>query len=361
MPAFEPGVNLGRALRLLGQSDGPPVPALTEPMIRVECAWCGKHMGDKPAEGVEPGVSHSICPDCLAALRTQRDAMRRRAGPLDYALDKLDSSVWDDAPVGEPTLRPQVSEAILKALDELQSRYQIDDHHVADVFVAGSITGLQYSDDSDVDVQLVLDVDDATLDRIHHEIEGLNAKYRVSTHPVHFYVLTPHELGDLQRRYDAIYDVLEQRWVKGPAGSVSDDPEALEQQVFDKAQEFAERVDLEMGRTHRDARDLAYLQQAVGRAPSHVQSRVESRLTHTVQRLEQDIATLSADLDEIHQARAHAFQQALESGGTVSPNLVPENLLWKILERWRYVQALQAVKSLTKGGLTNDEVLQLAN
>ena len=32
--------------------------------LKIQCAWCGKDMGEKDGEGIE-GTSHSICQDCL--------------------------------------------------------------------------------------------------------------------------------------------------------------------------------------------------------------------------------------------------------------------------------------------------------
>lgn len=33
-------------------------------IIKIECGWCGKPLGEKDGKGVE-GVSHGICDDCL--------------------------------------------------------------------------------------------------------------------------------------------------------------------------------------------------------------------------------------------------------------------------------------------------------
>jgi len=31
--------------------------------MKIECAWCGREMGEKDGKGVE-GVSHSVCEEC---------------------------------------------------------------------------------------------------------------------------------------------------------------------------------------------------------------------------------------------------------------------------------------------------------
>jgi len=38
--------------------------------MKVVCAWCGKHMGEKDGRGVE-GTSHGICKECLSKLEVE--------------------------------------------------------------------------------------------------------------------------------------------------------------------------------------------------------------------------------------------------------------------------------------------------
>lgn len=33
-------------------------------MLKIECVYCGKHMGYKDGEGVT-GISHSVCDECF--------------------------------------------------------------------------------------------------------------------------------------------------------------------------------------------------------------------------------------------------------------------------------------------------------
>ena len=40
-------------------------------VLKVECAWCGKDMGEKDGQGQE-GTSHSICDECAAKMRGRR-------------------------------------------------------------------------------------------------------------------------------------------------------------------------------------------------------------------------------------------------------------------------------------------------
>lgn len=45
-----------------------------ENVIRTVCAYCKAAMGTKPGGG-QSGVSHGICPACLARLNAELDAL----------------------------------------------------------------------------------------------------------------------------------------------------------------------------------------------------------------------------------------------------------------------------------------------
>lgn len=46
---------------IVGPDGNPIQPTCCDPMVKVVCAWCGKHMrGDED----NPHVSHSICESC---------------------------------------------------------------------------------------------------------------------------------------------------------------------------------------------------------------------------------------------------------------------------------------------------------
>jgi len=56
-------------------------------MIKVECAICGKSMGEKPCEPHNDGkVSSGYCPDCLTAelafIEAETPESRARAGAI---------------------------------------------------------------------------------------------------------------------------------------------------------------------------------------------------------------------------------------------------------------------------------------
>ena len=49
--------------------------------IKVVCAWCGKATGEVNGKGVE-GISHGLCPECLAKLKIKDAEEEARDNPL---------------------------------------------------------------------------------------------------------------------------------------------------------------------------------------------------------------------------------------------------------------------------------------
>jgi len=46
-------------------------------VIKIVCAWCGLDMGEKDGEG-QAGISHGMCPECLAIMKLQIKAEQER-------------------------------------------------------------------------------------------------------------------------------------------------------------------------------------------------------------------------------------------------------------------------------------------
>ena len=65
-----PVMNLSQDMRHAGSSEYHYVDMGKR--LKIECAWCGRYMGERDGYGVE-GVTHSICEQCSAKLKgTQR-------------------------------------------------------------------------------------------------------------------------------------------------------------------------------------------------------------------------------------------------------------------------------------------------
>jgi hypothetical protein len=90
----------------------------------------------------------------------QQQGLPREANILDPIHDTLDPQVWDDPAAAEPKLKDEHSGFIYQLIYEALDRngYDSIESWMSLVFT-GSLTTYQYSDDSDVDVSLFVDVE----------------------------------------------------------------------------------------------------------------------------------------------------------------------------------------------------------
>ena len=82
--------------------------------------------------------------------------------------DELNPGLWQDE-----RLRPEVREALLRIADDFRESLGVDDLDVRDVTISGSNAAYNYTDHSDIDLHLVVDIPKLN-DEIYREL--FNAK-----------------------------------------------------------------------------------------------------------------------------------------------------------------------------------------
>ena len=85
--------------------------------IKVVCAWCYSYMGEKDGRGVE-GISHSLCPDCMADFRK----LRRNGPKLELVRREEEQGAAPAADSARPVARGSRTTAMQEALFALSQR-----------------------------------------------------------------------------------------------------------------------------------------------------------------------------------------------------------------------------------------------
>ncbi|MCA9381727.1 hypothetical protein KC678_05655 [Candidatus Dojkabacteria bacterium] len=108
-------------------------------------------------------------------------------------------------------LQPMIENQILSTMGKIVPQDQ-----VKEIFILGSVTGYQYDDDSDIDVNLR--VPDALITPEAHVIrKKLNGQIAFNTKHTINYFLQPYEkASNWQDAYFGVYDVLNHAWVSSP-------------------------------------------------------------------------------------------------------------------------------------------------
>jgi len=291
-----------------------------------------------------------------------QNAIALLAGPLDYPLDQLDETVWDLSE-DPPRLREETRQAIGDGLSDLLDESGLSEDALEGVFLSGSITSKNWAPAADLDIGVVLDVDEGRRDEIKKILPDLNGRYQVAEHPVNFFIATREEWPKRIGVLDNVYDVMKEVWFDYDPAPLIEDPEQLEEDVYARAVSWARKLDLELGETERDLRDLDFLRAALRKVPLDVRAAVMRRIDGKIQELDDDVETVLASYDTFDRERAEVFSTYLDKcpgedcpvGPGESANLAPANIVSKLLERWQYVTLLKRLYSEFKDVEITDE------
>lgn len=256
---------------------------------------------------------------------------------------QIAEDIWD---IDLMTIEPELKEFIWQKIDDALSSYGLYDEHLKRLYIIGSITGRQYDFDSDVDVNLYIDIDEWAFD-LGEDPEDLRNSVRKSlvnqngdlppdsTHPVNFFLSSTLE----DPPADGIYDVLDDMWVKHPDDDYPEDFNPYEdfKEAFDRAEELAERVDGMWGKAMRA--NEAYL--------LYGDDSFKDRYISYLNELAETYETLAQERRDVFDIgnRNNIDVKALQRSNA--------NIIYKFLEKWgirdKMVSAKEALKQIENG------------
>ena len=124
---------------------------------------------------------------------------------LDSIKDKLCPEIWND----EEKLKSNVKSQIINNFKDWAKKV-FPANEIKEIYILGSLTGFQYSEDSDVDVEVV--IEGLTKKQIEDAIPILPNGNNIekTNHPVNYYVLN--KMTDLKEK-GGCYDVFKDKWI----------------------------------------------------------------------------------------------------------------------------------------------------
>jgi predicted nucleotidyltransferase len=300
----------------------------------------------------------------------------KKASVLDYVQETFDTEVWDvsDAKKGLPRLKDEAKKQIVRVLESvLKDNFGKILNYIKTIYIIGSITTQQWINESDIDVTIIIDMDlfkrltkneklsdkDA-LELIRNAIIPYNGFLLLKTkHPVNYFIRSDDISLDVS---DAVYDLKNDVWLKSPPSGeeVKVPLEEEKADIWNKAREWAENLDLAIGETKRDLIDYQTLLNALKQSPKY-RTKLEELLLKKLEEINGDITKVVGEYEKIHEERVKAFESELDKGkmglqDLLSKNWLPENLAYKLLERWRYLKLLKDLKAIQKEGITKDKL-----
>jgi len=289
--------------------------------------------------------------------------MKRQQSVIDYVREDLDPDIWtleDDEVKLRPEVKTQLIDTVMSALDD----FDIPESAVKGLFVYGSLLTNQYNKKTDLDCRVLLYKEPMeerypglTGEEIFDYLRGQlhDMPLEDSRHPLNVSIMIEGEdeadQALARTKYDAVYDVLEDKFIHDPVISPDE---------FDPQEEFKEerdQVEVVMGYLDsalREAKtktiDYEVLEEAVHqvRHPEVLRRRLETKL----QEIQADLAQLVEDYEQIKDERTRAL--TTDTGD--NPHKAPGNVLYKYLERYQYLDILKKIKHIMKRGLDREEI-----
>jgi hypothetical protein len=246
----------------------------------------------------------------------------------------------------ELDLQPAARHEVLKLASQFSAYGRI-----VGVNIVGSLLTKNYTDTSDLDVNIELVA--------YEERVGLENARRFAfaqadsvflpgtKHPVNFFVepvLDP-------EKHDAIYDVLRDKWAK----QVKVKPVNIEH-YWGVFQDFVKTINADKAELIDDVLKFDELLELDDVSRSELTKRLEAQL----EEIDADVKKLAGTYGVLHGLRRSSFSKEMSVAEIKQyqiKNKLPANVLYKLLQRYSYIQFLQRVKQVLKaaGGSIDTE------
>jgi hypothetical protein len=262
-----------------------------------------------------------------------------RESILDEPRDHMDEHVWD-IDNEYPVMREDVERFIMDGVNHVLSDYEGETNvGYENIFVVGSITGYRYDEKSDIDVTIVVDYEEEIIEELAQRAREINGELLPETeHPVNYFVVDTETGVD---RFDSVYEINTQEWIKDPKDYGVDIFS-----VYDDFRDYIEKIDVDSAEATRTINDIRRLQDAMdgGAKVDIVSQKIEKRIKD----LDDKIDELVNEYEDVHKERAEQFKdyETMKTKGLPSPNMMPANVRYKLLERYHYLDLMMNLKKL---------------
>jgi len=254
---------------------------------------------------------------------------------IDPKRDTLSPHLFENVD-GVWVLLPNVRSKILKMWSKI-SRLTPIKH----VVIVGGCSTFNYTEDSDVDVSLEtkIETNKNKLINIASKISGID---HAGPHEINYHITNKLPIGN----YDSIYDVVKNKWLRGPSAISLDINKYLR-----SFNEIVDDIDQAKAELLEDLIDYSNLKHAQEDNLAHAQESINIKLSE----INENIDELSNYYNIISIARKAAFSNATpeDIAKFGSKNKLPENVIYLLLRKYCYVHFLHAIKSAKHHSLRN--------
>lgn len=257
---------------------------------------------------------------------------------IDPMQKTLDRGVFVNPEEDEATLDPMIKAQIRSAIRQFETICPVKTY-----YLVGSILSKRYNRRSDLDITVEISKDDAdeeTQDALYAMLDKINGQMAGgSTHPINYHFNFVDEDEDLTDNFDSIYDLGSDEWTKHSEDRYIDPSEFMDE--FD---ERIREIDLNAMEIRRDIVDIDLLKDYSKDEIEGLVQMVEDKLDD----IEDNIEEMVDSEEEVAELRREGFSditpEELKELG--SKNALPINIVYKLMERYYYLDLIKKLKSI---------------
>lgn len=255
---------------------------------------------------------------------------------LDPKRKILSQDIWNSKSI----LFPKVRDQLLKDFFDWVDKLGMDRKRFSDFHILGSITGYQYNDKSDIDVQVMSDL---SVEEIRKVYPVLPKNIRVKDHPVNYYIVNAS--NDDLKKADGVYNILKEKWEKKVE---NDDSQINYSYVLEVSRFFMAGLDNRINEYERDIQTRDFIKNALKdplTAPE--KERLEKELVNVENEIIADVDSVKLAYKIVKGFRNEAFKD--EGKGIYisieakSANHSLNNLIYKTLENFGYYDKIRKI------------------
>jgi predicted nucleotidyltransferase len=265
---------------------------------------------------------------------------------LDPEQPTLNQKIFDLSNLDRPKLHKEVRAQIVAGLSKISKSV-----NVLDYTLIGSILTRRYAEDSDVDVNILINADQAGYDKARQiAIENSGRTVSGTKHPINYHVLSDKaDFDNANESADGVFDIGANTFIRKPI----DKPFHVEK-YFDAFQDVVSKIDALKGELKDDLVDYSVLKTFTKDDVESLRKKIQDKLDE----IESDAQGLSTLHDKIVQDRNAGFAKKLtpnEIREYGTKNRLPGNVIYKLLERHHYLEFLHQVEDAIQDGHISDK------
>ena len=255
---------------------------------------------------------------------------------VNISKDELDPTVFQSSEIKSPILRDSIRVQILRDIDELRKVVP-----VVNFLMIGSILTKNYDHSTDIDINVQVDpqaIDDISTAEVMYDLKQINGRMAAdTTHPINYYITT-NEFDD--SKADAVYDVMNNKWLKTPKTYEPDIEKWLT-----RFQDTLQSIDVATGSLRRDLIDIEEMKIIGPKNIKRLKILMKQKLSQIDELLKQLIGTYR-NAKMLRNMSFDRFMTPQEIQVYGSHNQLPENILYKLLEKYYYTKFIKKLEQI---------------